>query len=173
MEDVSKAVIEAVDHHAQIINISLSDITDLPQMRRVVDYAESHRRLIISSAGNRLTSASTKDGRRFPAAYSQVVGVTAVDIDLNITDDSVHGTQVDIAAPGAYVASTVPGGVDCLYATDAASTSSNIKKWLPSSTSPSKHWKHTWRRPSANCGKHLPTIASEKQHSGMKQKFHA
>mgnify|MGYP002225329117 CR=1 FL=1 len=46
-----------------------------------------------------------------------------MDIDLNITDDSVHGTQVDIAAPGAYVASTVPGGVDCLYATDAASTS--------------------------------------------------
>ena len=40
-------------------------------------------------------------------------------------------------------------------------------------TSPSKHWKHTWRMPSANCGKHLPTIASEKQHSGMKQKFHA
>ena len=88
-----------------------------------MDYAESHGSLIISSAGNRLTSASTKDGRRFPAAYSQVVGVTAVDIDLNITDDSVHGTQVDIAAPGAYVASTVPGGVDCLYATDAASTS--------------------------------------------------
>ena len=66
MEDVSKAVIEAVDHHAQIINISLSDITDLPQMRRAVDYAESHGSLIISSAGNRLTSASTKDGRRFP-----------------------------------------------------------------------------------------------------------
>ena len=81
MEDVSKAVIEAVDHHAQIINISLSDITDLPQMRRAVDYAESHGSLIISSAGNRLTSASTKDGRRFPAAYSQVVGVTAVDTD--------------------------------------------------------------------------------------------
>ena len=55
----------------------------------------------------------------------------------------------------------------------SARTSSNIKKWLPSSTSPSKHWKHTWRMPSANCGKHLPTIASEKQHSGMKQKFHA
>ena len=50
MEDVSKAVIEAVDHHAQIINISLSDITDLPQMRRAVDYAESHGSLIISSA---------------------------------------------------------------------------------------------------------------------------
>ena len=55
----------------------------------------------------------------------------------------------------------------------SARTSSNIKKWLPSSTSPSKHWRHTWRMPSANCGKHLPTIASEKQHSGMKQKFHA
>lgn len=47
------------------------------------------------------------------------------------------------------------------------------KEVVPSSTSPSKHWKHTWRMPSANCGKHLPTIASEKQHSGMKQKFHA
>ena len=123
MEMVSQAIIYAVDHHAQIINISLSDTRDIPQMRQAVQYAESHGSLIVASAGNRLTSTSTKDGARYPAAYGEVVGVTALNTDLNVTEDSVHGDQVDVAAPGMMTASTIPGGVDCVFATDASSTS--------------------------------------------------
>ncbi|WP_137657212.1 type VII secretion protein EccB [Bifidobacterium moukalabense] len=123
METVSQAVIYAVDHHAQIINISLSDTRDVPQMKEAVQYAESHGSLIVASAGNRLTSTSTKDGERYPAAYGEVIGVTALNTELNITDDSVHGDQVDIAAPGMMTASTIPGGVDCAFATDTSSTS--------------------------------------------------
>lgn len=123
METVSQAIIYAVDHHAQIINISLSDTRDIPQMRQAVQYAESHGSLIVASAGNRLTSTSTKDGARYPAAYGEVVGVTALNTDLNVTEDSVHGDQVDVAAPGMMTASTIPGGVDCVFATDASSTS--------------------------------------------------
>ena len=81
METVSQAIIYAVDHHAQIINISLSDTRDIPQMRQAVQYAESHGSLIVASAGNRLTSTSTKDGARYPAAYGEVVGVTGKDAD--------------------------------------------------------------------------------------------
>ncbi len=123
METVSQAVIYAVDHHAQIINISLSDTGDIPQMRQAVQYAEAHGSLIVASAGNRLTSTSTKDGARYPAAYSEVIGVTAFDTDLNVTEDSVHGDQVDVAAPGMMAASTIPGGVDCVFASDSSSTS--------------------------------------------------
>ena len=123
METVSQAIIYAVDPHAQIINISLSDTRDIPQMRQAVQYAESHGSLIVASAGNRLTSTSTKDGARYPAAYGEVVGVTALNTDLNVTEDSVHGDQVDVAAPGMMTASTIPGGVDCVFATDASSTS--------------------------------------------------
>ncbi|WP_281775173.1 type VII secretion protein EccB [Bifidobacterium ruminantium] len=123
LETVGKAIRYAVDHHAQIINISLSDTRDDPQMQASVRYAESNGSLIVASAGNRLTSTSTKDGLRYPAAYDGVVGVTAVDVELNATEDSVHGSQVDIAAPGMMTASTIPGGVDCVFATDVSSTS--------------------------------------------------
>ncbi|MBW3081114.1 S8 family serine peptidase [Bifidobacterium sp. 79T10] len=123
MEDVASAVTYAVDHGARVINISLSDIRDIPEMRQAVSYAESHGSLIVASAGNRLTSSTTKDGERYPAAYPEVVGVTALDTTLNPTNDSVHGDQVDVAAPGADVATTVPGGLDCVFATDAASSS--------------------------------------------------
>lgn len=123
METVSKAIIAAVDHHAQIINISLSDTQDIAPMREAVQYAQSHGSLIVASAGNRLTSTSTKDGARYPAAYPDVLGVTALNTDLEVTEDSVHGSQVDIAAPGMMTASTIPGGVDCVFATDVSSTS--------------------------------------------------
>ena len=123
LETVGKAIRYAVDHHAQIINISLSDTHDDPRIQEAVRYAESNGSLIVASAGNRLTSASTKDGLRYPAAYDEVVGVTAVDAELNATEDSVHGSQVDISAPGMMTASTIPGGVDCVFATDVSSTS--------------------------------------------------
>ncbi|WP_240541064.1 S8 family serine peptidase [Bifidobacterium colobi] len=123
METVASAVTYAVDHGAKIINISLSDTRDIPEMQQAVSYAESHGSLIIASAGNRLTSASTKDGERYPAAYPEVIGVTALNTDLEPTGDSVHGDQVDIAAPGMQTAGTIPGGVDCVFATDAASSS--------------------------------------------------
>lgn len=123
METVSKAIVAAVDHHAQIINISLSDTQDIAPMREAVQYAQSHGSLIVASAGNRLTSASTRDGARYPAAYPDVLGVTALNTDLEVTEDSVHGGQVDVAAPGMMTASTIPGGVDCVFATDVSSTS--------------------------------------------------
>lgn len=123
METVSKAIVAAVDHHAQIINISLSDTEDIAPMREAVQYAQSHGSLIVASAGNRLTSTSTKDGARYPAAYPDVLGVTALNTDLEVTEDSVHGSQVDVAAPGMMTASTIPGGVDCVFATDTSSTS--------------------------------------------------
>lgn len=91
METIGAAVTYAVDHGAKIINISLSDTRNIPEMQQAVSYAETHGSLIIASAGNRLTSASTKDGERYPAAYPEVIGVTALNTDLQPTDDSVHG----------------------------------------------------------------------------------
>lgn len=112
----------AADHGAQVINISMSDTHDLPAMQDAVKYADKHGALVVASAGNRLTSSSTVDGMRYPAAYPEVVGVSAVTMELTSTEDAIHGTQVDVVAPGANVASTIPNGVDCGF-NDGSSTS--------------------------------------------------
>lgn len=112
----------AADHGAKVINISMSDTHDLPAMQDAVKYATKHGALVVASAGNRLTSSSTVDGMRYPAAYPEVVGVSAVTMELTSTEDAIHGTQVDVVAPGANVASTIPSGVDCGF-DDGSSTS--------------------------------------------------
>lgn len=123
LETIATAVRLAVDREADIINISMSDVRDAPAMREAVAYAESHGALIIASAGNRQTASDTTAGLRYPAAYPEVLGVSAINMDLQVTDDSLHGAQVDVAAPGMNIASTIPDGVDCVFAQDAPASS--------------------------------------------------
>lgn len=61
--------------------------------------------LLIAAAGNSGTSAFS-----YPASYSSVMSVGAVDINEQIASFSQYNSQVDISAPGVAVESTVPGG---------------------------------------------------------------
>ncbi|PAU68919.1 S8 family serine peptidase [Bifidobacterium criceti] len=122
MFTIAEGIRYAVDHGADVINISMSDTHDVPVVKEAVAYADDHGTLVVASAGNRLTSSSTVDGMRYPAAYPQVVGVSAVTNELLSTEDAIHGTQVDVVAPGANVASTIPSGIDCAFS-DGSSTS--------------------------------------------------
>jgi type VII secretion-associated serine protease mycosin/type VII secretion protein EccB len=114
----------ATDHGAQIINVSLSDYNDSPSLESAVRYATANGSLVVASAGNRNTASGvSSDTVRFPAGYDGVLGVTATDALGTVTEDSIHGPQVAVAAPGSNVLSTATGGGDCVYAADAASSS--------------------------------------------------
>ncbi len=113
----------AVDHGATIINVSMSDSADSPVLRDAVTYAYERGSLVVASAGNRNTAEDAVDGLRYPAAYPEVLGVTAVDSKDNVTDASIHGEQVDVAAPGANVLTTYFSMGDCIFATEAAQSS--------------------------------------------------
>jgi hypothetical protein len=108
---------------ATIINVSLSDFADAPELRSAVDFAESHGSLVVASAGNRATASDTSDGVRYPAAYDGALAVTAVDPRGLPTTDSIHGPHVEVAAPGANILTTATGAGDCLYAENAPSSS--------------------------------------------------
>lgn len=113
----------AVDNGADIINVSLSTVDDFPEIRAAVDYAAANDVLVVASAGNRNTSDSTSDSPRYPAAYAAPLSVAATNNDGLVTDDSIHGPHVDIAAPGMAVTTAFAGGGDCTFAADVASTS--------------------------------------------------
>ncbi|WP_062076932.1 type VII secretion protein EccB [Demequina globuliformis] len=113
----------AVDNGADIINVSLSDESDHPAVRAAVQRATQAGILVVASAGNATTADAPTDTARFPAAYDEVLGVAAATTAGVVTDASIHGEHVDLAAPGQNVLTSATGAGDCLFATEQPQTS--------------------------------------------------
>ena len=117
----------AADQGAQIINVSMSTVGADQRLADAVAYAAARGSLVVSTAGNRDATLSVEDaaddGNRYPAGFRGVVGVAATDSAGVVTDASIHGPHVRLAAPGQLIATSSAAGGDCVYATDAPATS--------------------------------------------------
>ncbi len=95
----------AVDHGANVINMSFSTTEDSKELRDAINYANSKRVICVASAGN--------EGERitvFPAGYG-VIGVGSTNNQLVRSSFSNYGDKlVDLAAPGEGVITLYPGG---------------------------------------------------------------
>ncbi|GAA3592688.1 hypothetical protein GCM10022198_15760 [Klugiella xanthotipulae] len=121
---IAEGIQWAADHGAHIINVSMSDSQNTYQLSRAVEYATSRGSLVVASAGNRSTSADDDPtAPRYPAGHPSALGVTATNSENVVNDDSYHGPQVDVSAPGMNVISTFLAAGDCLWATTTASSS--------------------------------------------------
>ena len=98
-----------------------------PGLAEAVAYATARGSLVVSTAGNRDATLSIEeaddDGNRYPAGFPGVVGVAAADAAGVVTDASIHGPHVRLAAPGQLVATSSAAGGDCVYASDSPATS--------------------------------------------------
>lgn len=113
----------AADNGADIINVSLSQTTNSPELRKAVDHAAAVGALVVASGGNRASDPKAEDGPRYPAAYEQALGVTAATSDGRATADSIHGPQVEVSAPGENILTAATGGGDCLFAAETPAAS--------------------------------------------------
>ncbi len=120
---IAQGIREAVSAGAEVIVVPLSHPASDPELEEAALHAVSRGALVVASAGNRATASDPRDTPRYPAAYPGVLSVTAVDATGQATDASIHGPHLDIAAPGQNVLTTANGAGDCIYATDAPSTS--------------------------------------------------
>ncbi|PLS03675.1 S8 family peptidase [Neobacillus cucumis] len=102
---VAKGIRWAVDHGADVINLSLGNYQTCDVLESAVDYANEKNVVVISAAGNDNTNQ-----RSYPAAYAGVLGVAAVDWDGNRAKFSNYGDYVDVAAPGVDIPSTFSNG---------------------------------------------------------------
>ncbi len=91
-----------VDNGADITNMSLGGGGASSTEQNAFDNSPM---LNIAAAGNDGTT-----GFSYPASYSSVVSVAAIDSANAVADFSQKNSQVDIAAPGVAVLSTVPMG---------------------------------------------------------------
>ena len=104
--NTAAGVIWAVDHGAQVINLSLGGTGPSSILEDAVDYAHSHGAILVAAAGNAGTNFVL-----YPARYPNVVAVARTD-SANHWDGSNYGPEVDLSAPGTSIYSTVIGGYD-------------------------------------------------------------
>ncbi len=106
-----EAINYAVDAGADIINMSLGrDYDNGPYSPELtaIQHAASHDVLIVCAAGNAEPGYAPDDHASYPAAYDECIAVAAVNENGTYeTDYSYYGPEIDIAAPGSSIKSTV------------------------------------------------------------------
>ncbi|MBM0235840.1 type VII secretion-associated serine protease mycosin, partial [Micromonospora sp. STR1_7] len=104
--EFARAIRWAVDHDADVVNLSVVLYADDPAVQSAVAYAVQRNVVLVAAAGNLHDSG---DPRPFPAAYDGVLGVGAIGADGVRAAFSQTGPYVDLVAPGSEVLVAAPG----------------------------------------------------------------
>lgn len=102
--DLVDGVNECVAQGANVISMSLGGGASSATEQAAFDNAFANGVLSIAAAGNAGNSSLS-----YPASYSSIMSVAAVDSSKNVASFSQYNSQVEIAAPGVNVKSTWKG----------------------------------------------------------------
>lgn len=126
---VAHGIVEALNAGATIINLSLASPGDSTLLHNVIAKGAERGVLFIAAAGNEPTTALN-----FPAAYPEVLAVTAGARNGQLASYANRGDFVDVAAPGSSVIQF--GGKTYVISGTSASTAyvSGLAAGMKSST---------------------------------------
>ncbi|MDB6066677.1 MAG: hypothetical protein JWR26_2885 [Pedosphaera sp.] len=93
--DVANGIVQAVNNGANIINLSLGSTGDSQLLHDTITKVSQQGIPIYAAAGNQPVTTPT-----YPAAYPEVVAVTASDSSGNIASYANRGSFIDMIAPG-------------------------------------------------------------------------
>jgi subtilisin family serine protease len=102
---ILKALETAVAKGARILNLSFAGPRD-PSLEKAIEAAARRNLILVAAAGNAGHGAPPA----FPAAYPEVIAVTATDAGDRLYEVANTGPYVAIAAPGVDILVPVPGG---------------------------------------------------------------
>src|SRR4029077_6867499 len=107
LSNIVAALYYAVQHQANIVNMSFDVSTPSAALSQAVSYANQSGVVLVAAAGNENTRAPA-----YPAAMNgNVMGIASTtDWDARSSFSNYGSADVWIAAPGEYVISTYPGG---------------------------------------------------------------
>jgi len=108
----ASAIEYAAQNGADIINISMSTSKKSTVLEDAINDAyEQYNCIIISLADN-----ENEEGKSYPAAYNNVIGVTAVRVNsqnqIVRRENAQYGTWIDVVAPGEKILSLKPDSVN-------------------------------------------------------------
>lgn len=103
LSDIIEGLDWAIANNIQVINMSLGTTADIQSFKEAVQR--------VNVAGITQVAAAGNDGKavNYPAAYPEVIAVSAADINDTIAYWSSFGPEVDLAAPGVSIYSTYKG----------------------------------------------------------------
>lgn len=100
---VAEGIIWAADHGAKVINLSLGNYADANFLHEAIKYAYNKDIVIVAATGNDNTERAG-----YPAAYPEVLSVSATNYNMERAPFSNYGDYIDVMAPGESIASTYP-----------------------------------------------------------------
>ncbi|MBU3682499.1 MAG: hypothetical protein FGM39_00480 [Phycisphaerales bacterium] len=102
---LAAGIVWAVDHGATVLNASLQYSVENQVLRDAIAYAMSDGAVLVAAAGN--TGAN---GVAVPARWPEVIAVASIDSMGTPASNSAIGPQLDLAAPGVSILSTIEPG---------------------------------------------------------------
>jgi len=99
---ISDGIIWAADHGARVMNMSFGSFFESKVLNDAINYAYDKGVVMVAAAGNWASWEIS-----YPAALTKVIAVSAVDKNDNLADYSSYGPEIDVAAPGEEIYSTV------------------------------------------------------------------
>lgn len=95
----------AVKDGVDVINVSIGFEEDSETLRNAIRNAQENDIVVVGAAGN-----DASDTLYYPASYSGVIKVTAINRENVFANFSSYGNDVDVAAPGVDITTTDMGG---------------------------------------------------------------
>ncbi|GAB4143771.1 MAG: hypothetical protein OHK0017_01550 [Patescibacteria group bacterium] len=102
-----KSIYFAVDNGAKVINASWGSSYGSPSLQKAIKYAQSKGVSVIAAAGN-----SNSNTQFYPASFPESISVAAIGADGKRAFFSTYNADVDVAAPGYRILSTLPVKAD-------------------------------------------------------------
>ena len=110
---IAQGIRYAVEHHAQVINLSLEfpaaiSAADVPELTQALRFADERHVLVVAAAGN-----DSDEAIPYPARAPGVVAVGASTEHGCLADYSNYGRHIAIVAPGGGPDAALPGDPGC------------------------------------------------------------
>lgn len=103
---LAQGIVFAVTAGADVINLSLSSVTDSQIVRKAVEFAHAEGVVVVAATGN----AGHAEPKEFPAAIEGVIAVAATGPDDLKAAFSNYGSEIRMSAPGTEIESVLPDG---------------------------------------------------------------
>ncbi|WP_157573467.1 S8 family peptidase [Haloplanus natans] len=107
LSDIAAGVEYTANQGWDVASMSLGSSSSYSTLRDACQYAVDQGVLLVAAAGN---DGPCSDCVSYPATYDSVVAVSATTSADDLASFSSTGPEIDIAAPGSSILSTVPGG---------------------------------------------------------------
>ena len=116
---LSSAIRAAADSDAQILDISVAQTENEPNVAGAVTYALSKGKMVVAAVGD--FAARYNNVPMYPSSLPGVVGVGALDSTGNVPSFSEHGTQVAFTAVGDGMTTACVGSASGYCTSDSTS----------------------------------------------------